>query len=185
MQVSYRLFLSLILCLWQYEGFCSFLTEYLQDHHSVNATCMLKRHTVNCYLSAVDSFPYPNACSCNAVKFLSCPWNAVKNRMSLVVLNAYVDGNIYTVVTHLHVVDILGYIYCIFVHLTSLLEVLGQRSKQHMKFWFYSLSISYRLNWFIYNCHNWWYICSFLHEYCIIVFQGQSLKSKVKHRCSC
>ena len=78
---------------------------------------------------------------------------------------------IYTVVTHLHVVDILAYIYCIFVHLTSLFEVLDQRSKQHMKFWFYSLSISYRLNCFIYNCHNWWYICSFLHEDGIIVFQ--------------
>ena len=54
--------------------------------------------------------------------------------------------------THLHVVDILAYIYCLFVHLTSLFEVLGQRSKQHMKFWSYLLSISYRLNSFIYDC---------------------------------
>ena len=83
--------------------------------------------------------------------------------------------------THLHVSDILTYIYCIFVHLTSLFEVLGQRSKEHMKFWFYSLSISYRLNCFSYDCHNWLYICSFLHEDGIIVFQGQSSRSHVKH----
>ena len=30
----------------------------------------------------------------------------------------------------------MAYIYCIFVHLSSLFEVLGQRSKQHMKFGF-------------------------------------------------
>ena len=107
--------------------------------------------------------------------------------MPLVVFSAQVNGNIYTVVTHLHVVDILTYIYCNFVHLTSLFEVGGgvQRSKHHMKFWFYALSISYRLNCFIYDCHNWWYICSFLLEDGIIVFQGQSSRSHVKHCYSC
>ena len=105
--------------------------------------------------------------------------------MSLVVLTAQVDGNIYTLATHLHVVDILAYIYCIFVHLTSLFQVLGQRSTQHMKFWFYSLSIPYKLNCFSYDCHNWLNIRSFLHEDGIIVFQGQSSRSQVKHCCSC
>ena len=105
--------------------------------------------------------------------------------MSLVVLTAQVDGNIYIEVTHLHVVDILAYIYCIFVHLTSLFELSGQRSKQHMKFWFYSLLISYRLNCFSYDCHNWLHICSFLHEDGIIVFLGHSSRSQFKHCCSC
>ena len=43
-------------------------TEYLQDHHSMSGTFIRKRHTVNSYLSAVDSFPAPNLCTCNAVK---------------------------------------------------------------------------------------------------------------------
>ena len=49
-------------------GALLFLQEYLQDHHSMSGTCMLKYHTVNSSLSAVDSFPAPNACTCNAVK---------------------------------------------------------------------------------------------------------------------
>ena len=50
-------------------GLLLFSQEYLQDHHSMSGTCMLKPHTANSWLSAVDSFPAPNACStCNAVK---------------------------------------------------------------------------------------------------------------------
>ena len=49
-------------------GSLLFLQEYLQAHHSMSGTCMLKHHTVNSKLSAVDSFPAPNVCTCNAVK---------------------------------------------------------------------------------------------------------------------
>ena len=31
----------------QIWGVLLFLQEYLQDHHSMSGTCMLKRHTVN------------------------------------------------------------------------------------------------------------------------------------------
>ena len=48
----------------------------LPIHRSMSGTCMLKRHTVNSELSAVDSFPASNACTCYAVKipnmFLKC-----------------------------------------------------------------------------------------------------------------
>ena len=49
-------------------GLLLFLQEYLLDHHSMSCTGMLQRHTVNSQLSAVDSFPALNACTCNAVK---------------------------------------------------------------------------------------------------------------------
>ena len=146
------MFLSLILCLCQYEGFCSFYRDiYKTTTAWVANVCQNAIQLTVSYLRLIFFLPRMHV-PVMRWKFLSCPWNAVKNRMYRVVLTAYVDGNIYTVVTHLHVVDILAYIYCIFVHLTSLFEVLGQRSKQHMKFWFYSLSISYRLNCFIYDC---------------------------------
>ena len=54
-----------IVSIW---GLLLFLQEYLLDHHSMSCTGMLQRHTVNSQLSAVDSFPALNACTCNAVK---------------------------------------------------------------------------------------------------------------------
>ena len=64
----------------QIWGLLLFLQEYLQDQHSMSDTCMLKRH--NAYSLSRMHVPVMRW------KFLSCPWNAVKNRMSLVVLTA-------------------------------------------------------------------------------------------------
>ena len=105
--------------------------------------------------------------------------------MSLVVLTAQVDGNIYTVLTHLHVVDILAYMYCIFVHLTSLFEVWGSKVKATYEILVLFIVNIIQSELLYIDCDNWWYICSFLHEDGIIVFQGQSSRSQVKHCCSC
>ena len=139
------MFLSFILCLCQYEGFCSFYRNiYKTTTAWVEHVCSNAIQLTVSYLQLIVFLPRMHV-PVMRWKFLSCPWNDVKNRMSLVVLTAYVDGNINTVVTHLHVVDILAYIYCIFVHLTSLFEVLGQRSKQHMKFWY--IHCKYHTGW--------------------------------------
>ena len=163
-----------------------FLQEYLQDHHSMSGTCMLKHHTVNSLLSADDSFPVPNVCTCNAVKIpimslKCCEKSYISCSLYYVGWRKYLNcSDVFAGCWHTDI-HLLYFVY-IWLHY---LRSGGQRSKQHMKFWFYSLSISYRLNCFIYDCHNWWNICSFLHKNGIIVFQGQSSRSLVKHCCSC
>ena len=49
-------------------GRFALFTWIFTRHHSMSGTCMQKHHTVNSKLSAVDNFPVPDACTCNAVK---------------------------------------------------------------------------------------------------------------------
>ena len=118
-------------------------------------------------------------------KFLSCPWNAVQK--------SYVSCRPYCVGwrKYLHCSDAFTRCWHTDIHLLYfctpdfIIWGLGSKVKATYEILILFIIISYRLNCFSYDCHNWWYICSFLHEDDIIVFQGQSSMSHVKHCCSC
>ena len=83
------MFLSLILWLCQYEGFCSFYRNiYKTTTAWVAHVCLKAIQLTVSYLRFIVFLSRMHV-PVMRWKFLSCPWNAVKNRMSLVVLTAY------------------------------------------------------------------------------------------------
>ena len=125
-----------ILPIW---GLLFFLQEYLQDHHSMSGTCMLKHHTVNSKLSAVYSFRAPNAGTCNALKIpimslKCCEKSYVPCRPYCLGWRKYLNcSDPFTRCWH---TDIYLLYFCT---PDFIIWGLGSKVKQHMKFWFYSL----------------------------------------------
>ena len=167
-------------------GLLLFLQEYLQDHYSMSGTCMLKRHTVNSKLSAVDSFPVPNVCTCNAVKISiislkCCEKSYVSCRPYCVGWRKYLHcSDAFTRCWH---TDIHLLYFCTPDFIIWWSWVKGQNNIWNSGF----IHCKYHTGWtaLYYDCHNWLYICSILNEDGIIVFLGHSSRSQVKHCCSC